>query len=88
MNKKKIILVLIAIVGVIALGIYLGHPHNYTETVLSGSTCTTEGTRQSKCWCGDTYEKTLDILGHDYVSEVTQDTTCTEKGISIYMLSL
>ena len=58
------------------------HEHNYTSTVTKNATCTEAGIRTFTCECGDTYQESIDALGHDFGEwTVTKPATCTEKGI-------
>lgn len=61
--------------------------HNYTTTIITAPTCTTEGLRRSVCDdCGDSYDTVIAANGHNYViSDVlsengitTRTYTCTE----------
>ena len=88
MNKKKTtICVIVLCMLIIAVAFYFNHPHSYKETLISEASCNEEGTLHHICWCGEEYNEHPKPLGHDYVSEVTQDATCTEKGIITYTCS-
>ena len=82
MNKNKIPI----IVGVIVIAgaVYFGHPHKYKDTMITEPTCTTEGTMQYQCWCGNSYTEQLEALGHAYKNEITVESTCTENGVNTY----
>jgi len=63
--------------------------HNYTTTIITSPTCTTDGLRRSVCdACGDTYDTAIAANGHNYIiSDVlsengitTRKYTCTECG--------
>ncbi len=63
--------------------------HNYTTTIITAPTCTTEGVRRSVCDdCGDTFDTVIAANGHNYVitdvvSEngiTTRTYTCGECG--------
>ena len=81
--KKKILATAIGLL-VVGGGVYFGHPHNYKETVIAEPTCTTEGTLQYQCWCGNNYTEQPEALGHNYKSEITVEATCTENGVKIF----
>ena len=58
------------------------HEHAYTSTVTKEPTCTESGVRTYTCECEDTYQETIDALGHDFGEwEVTTPATCTSKGV-------
>ncbi len=51
------------------------HTHSYTETVIVEPTCTTAGTKELTCSCGDVKTETIAALGHNFV-----DGVCTRCG--------
>lgn len=60
------------------------HVHTPGEWIVDVEpTCTTSGSKHTECTvCGYELENIyIPALGHDYVSEVTKEATCTEPGI-------
>lgn len=55
--------------------------HNYTTTIITAPTCTTEGLRRSVCDdCGDSYETVIAANGHNYViSDVVSENGITTR---------
>ena len=82
--KKKNVLFIILGLFVISGAVYFGHPHKYKDTMITEPICTTEGTMQYACWCGNNYTEQLEALGHTYEGEITVEATCTEKGVNTY----
>lgn len=63
-------------------GLFGGHKHEYTDTVVE-ATCTEQGYTLRTCACGEEKkEKIVNALGHNYTGEYTVDknATCTESG--------
>ncbi len=58
------------------------HTHEYTSSVTTKATCTTEGVRTYTCTCGDSYTEAIDVLGHNYKTTTTQP-TCAEAGKTV-----
>ncbi len=60
--------------------------HNYTSTVVTAPTCSTQGYTTHTCSCGDSYVDThVDALGHEYREWVNEvDATCTADGTNGY----
>lgn len=60
------------------------HVHAFGEwTVTLAPTCDERGTESRLCECGETEERRLDKLGHNYTPTVTEP-TCTEGGYTTY----
>lgn len=55
--------------------------HNYTTTIITSPTCTTEGLRRSVCDnCGDTYDTVIPANGHSYIiSDVVSENGITTR---------
>ena len=83
MKKKHILFIALGLV-VIGGGIFLLHPHKYTQTIVSEPTCTKDGNYQYKCWCGGSYIEEPESTGHAYENEVTVEATCIENGVNTY----
>lgn len=61
------------------------HIHSYGEwTVSVNATCTTDGTRERFCDCGDSQQSFIAAYGHEYVSVVEKPAGCTEGGYVAY----
>lgn len=45
------------------------HKHSYKKTVLAQPTCTSAGKAKYTCSCGDSYEETINSLGHDWKTQ-------------------
>ena len=74
-------------------GLTDGEALGHTEEILAGyaATCTETGlTEGKKCAvCGEILveQEAIDVLGHEYISEVTKAATCEETGIITYSCS-
>ncbi len=55
------------------------HVHDYKPNVEGN--CTEETTITYTCTCGDSYTKTLEALGHDYVETIEKEGNCTEARV-------
>ncbi|MBQ5890308.1 MAG: hypothetical protein IIW73_05085, partial [Clostridia bacterium] len=64
----------------------VGHVHSYTE---SGTepTCTEGGQTLYTCGCGFTYSVEKAALGHDYVEEIIEATSCAKEGLTSFTCS-
>ena len=61
------------------------HVHAYGEwTTKVEATCTTDGSRERVCACGDKQTETINKLGHDVVNHEAKAATCTEVGWNAY----
>ena len=57
--------------------------HNYGAwTVTKNATCTSTGSRQHSCVCGETESETIAKIGHTEVTDPSVDPTCTESGLT------
>ncbi|MBR5800330.1 MAG: hypothetical protein IKY23_09745 [Lachnospiraceae bacterium] len=89
-KKKKVLLLLIGLIftiAVILMVIFHMHPHTYEKKVLCVENCIDEGHIHYECWCGDAYDEYPEVLGHDYVSEITAQATCIKNGITTFTCS-
>ena len=87
--KNKAVKILLGItVSLIVCGgaYYKLHPHNYALVDSKEPTCTEDGYKNFKCWCGAESQETVKAVGHSY-QEVIIDATCTEDGKDIYTCS-
>ncbi len=59
--------------------------HDYGQYAIDEVTCTSNGTQYMKCTnCGDSYEKTIQATGHNWVSATcTQAERCTNCGETV-----
>ena len=82
---KKVIICIASIILLcgIGLGFYKFHPHKYNMVDSKESTCTEQGSKTYKCWCGNSYTNSIDPTGHDYEETITEP-TCIEKGLKTY----
>ena len=62
--------------------------HDYVA-VVTAPTCTEQGYTTHTCSrCGDEYvDEAVEALGHNYISEITQEATCEEPGTKTYTCS-
>lgn len=59
------------------------HPHAYREWVVTlEPSCTETGSRERKCFCGNTQTEVLESLGHTAVTDAAVPATCTEEGLT------
>jgi hypothetical protein len=86
MKKKNII----ALIIIIALGIsiFVFHPHTYKVDAQTASSCTESGSTIYKCWCGKSYTEKVPAIGHNYVKEITKESTCSENGVATFTCSV
>lgn len=58
------------------------HVHNFIGSVIMNPTCIDVGEKVFSCSCGDTYNESIDALGHEYSTEWTVDVepTCISNG--------
>lgn len=87
-----IISVSIIIVGIIAAIIFLtgnnggigsiGHTHTYENwEIIKEATCTSEGSKERYCPCGEKQTSTINKLEHNYGSwNITEEATCKNTG--------
>ena len=82
---KKVITCIASIILLcgIGLGFYKFHPHKYNMVDSKESTCTEQGSKTYKCWCGNSYTDSIGPTGHDYEETITEP-TCIEKGLKTY----
>jgi hypothetical protein len=85
-NKVKILLVIVLLIIVGGIAFFILHPHNYSLVDDKEPTCTEEGYKNYKCWCGNQYTDTLEATGHDYKEELIEP-TCTEPGKRVFTCS-
>lgn len=63
------------------------HSHYYVPGVKTEPTCTTVGTQNFKCDCGDSYVWETAALGHTYISRVTKQPGIGVEGIMTFICS-
>lgn len=82
---KKVIICIASIILLcgIGLGFYKFHPHKYNMVDSKEPTCTEQGSKTYKCWCGNSYTDSIGPMGHDYEETITEP-TCIEKGLKTY----
>lgn len=57
--------------------------HNYTSSVTTNATCTTDGVRTFRCQhCGSSYTRSIPAPGHTKVTVSGKNATCTENGLT------
>lgn len=61
----------------VSLGEY--HQHTYTAEIVKNPTCKTTGTIRYTCTCGDSYDETIPVLEHNYITE-TVESDCQTHG--------
>lgn len=61
---------------------HFGHAHSYTSEITDAPTCLTTGIKTYTCECGETYTRTLSVLGHDIVTNPAVSATCSETGLT------
>ena len=60
------------------------HEHTFSEWVITQEPiCTTTGTKERTCVCGEKQTETIAALGHDYEERVIAP-TCTEAGYTLH----
>ena len=60
------------------------HEHTFSEWVITQEpTCTTTGTKERTCVCGEKQTETIAALGHNYEERVIAP-TCTEAGYTLH----
>lgn len=60
-----------------------GHEHTYITTVTKVATCTTAGTKELSCSCGDTKTETIPAIKHAYATtDNGVSATCTQTGFT------
>ncbi len=81
--KKKIFLLVLALLAFICVFVSCGHDCTWTEDTAAyvAPTCTTNGKKVMKCSeCEATQEEIIPSLGGHATQQVTVNATCTEKG--------
>ncbi len=56
--------------------------HSYTSSVTTQPTCTKEGVRTYKCYCGASYTETIAKKSHTIVTDKAVSATCTKTGLT------
>lgn len=60
------------------------HQHSYVSKVIKQATCTSTGTKEYRCSCGESYTETIDRTSHSYSSATcTSAKKCTVCGATL-----
>lgn len=58
------------------------HTHSYTSSVTTNPTCTANGVRTYRCFCGSSYTESISATGHKWNSgEIISSAGCTTQGV-------
>lgn len=81
--RKYIIFVFLTLFSVFYLS-SCGHEHNYVESNKTEATCTNPGSITYTCECGESYQDSIEPLGHKFKVIEGKEATCTTDGYAEY----
>lgn len=84
--RKRIIVMIFAVLALAILAVSCGHKHSYTEQVVA-PTCTDRGYTKYTCSCGDEYLDNFVDTTHTFVEEIVEP-TCKDEGYTMLKCSL
>ena len=81
--RKYIIFVFLAFFSLCYLS-SCGHEHNYVESSRVEATCDNPGSITYTCECGESYQDSIEALGHKMIVVEGKEATCTTDGYASY----
>ena len=87
--KKRVLLLVLAVLAVMFALVSCGHEHDFKQTeVITAPTCDAAGKAKFVCDCGESEEREVAAIGHTFGEPIVQAPTCRHDGYTYKVCSV